>query len=194
MKKAEIKNFIGIYDGYITPDNCADVIKTYDTQDNFNKAFTRMQFEGAEIFHKKDKHCFLHQDVNLWWKDLKITMTNFDLAFKHYIKETGADVFSNHYRYTQLKIQKTEPGEGYHVWHVEHSYNAPGRAFAFIIYLNDIKEAGETEFLHQKTRVSPKQGRIVIWPASFPYVHRGNPPLSETKYILTSWLLLPEDS
>ena len=35
-----------------------------------------------------------------------------------------------------------------------------------------------------------KKGRIVIWPAGFPYVHRGNPPLKHEKYILTSWMML----
>lgn len=193
MREAKIENFIGVYDGYILPKDCDDVINCYNIQDEFNKTFTRMQFENSQVSHKKDKHCFLHNDVNVWWKDLKVTINNFDLAFKHYIKEIGAEVFSSEYRYTQLKIQKTEPGEGYHLWHVEHSFVSPERAFAWIIYLNDINDGGETEFLHQKTRVSPKKGRIVIWPASFPYVHRGNPPLKDTKYILTSWMLLPQN-
>ena len=38
--------------------------------------------------------------------------------------------------------------------------------------------------------IKPKTGRIVIWPAGFPYVHRGNSPLSGKKYILTSWMML----
>ena len=54
----------------------------------------------------------------------------------------------------------------------------------------DIEEGGETEFLHFSKRVKPKTGRIVIWPAAFPYVHRGNPPLAGEKYILTSWMML----
>ena len=63
------------------------------------------------------------------------------------------------------------------------------------VYLNDVEEGGETEFLHQSVRVKPKKGRIVIWPAAFPYVHRGNQPLSGEKYLLTSWIngILGED-
>jgi hypothetical protein len=64
------------------------------------------------------------------------------------------------------------------------------RAFVYSIYLNDVEEGGETEFLHFSKRVKPKKGRIAIWPAAFPYLHRGNPPLSGEKYILTSWMLL----
>jgi len=30
---------------------------------------------------------------------------------------------------------------------------------------------------------------VCIFPADYPYVHRGNPPLQKDKYILTSWFL-----
>ena len=123
------------------------------------------------------------------------TTPNFDIALKHYETHTSIKNYIgiNNFEYTSIKIQKTLPSQGYHMWHVE---KGPGldylrRALAFTIYLNDIEEGGETEFLYQSTRVKPKKGRIAIWPASFPYVHRGNPPLSGEKYIMTSWLLFP---
>jgi hypothetical protein len=57
-----------------------------------------------------------------------------------------------------------------------------------MIYLNDVEEGGETEFLYQKRRVQAKQGRLVMWPAAYTHTHRGNPPLSGDKYALTGWL------
>jgi hypothetical protein len=121
-------------------------------------------------------------------------MLNFDLAWTHYVQQTGAreSYAQEKFVYTRLKIQKTLPTEGYHVWHIEHgnTFEMQARAFVFSIYLNDVKEGGETEFLHFSQRVKPKKGRIVIWPAGFPYLHRGNPPLSGKKYILTSWMKL----
>jgi len=37
-------------------------------------------------------------------------------------------------------------------------------------------------------RVKPKQGTLLIWPAAFTHTHRGNPPLSNVKYITTGWI------
>ena len=129
----------------------------------------------------------------MWWQSLKPMMFNFEIAFKHYADVTGAiEVYSEPFHFTTLKIQKTLPTEGYHVWHIEHQkgFDNEPRAFVFSIYLNDVEEGGETEFLHFSKRVKPKTGRVVIWPAGFPYLHRGNPPLSGKKYILTSWMML----
>jgi hypothetical protein len=73
------------------------------------------------------------------------------MALKHYMTTTGADhaFDTNEFHYTTLKIQKTLPTEGYHVWHIEHGrgYENEARAFVFSIYLNDVEEGGETEFL-----------------------------------------------
>jgi hypothetical protein len=56
-----------------------------------------------------------------------------------------------------------------------------------MLYLNDVEDGGETEFLYQRMRVKPKQGTLLIWPAGFTHTHRGNPPLSNNKYVITGW-------
>jgi hypothetical protein len=56
--------------------------------------------------------------------------------------------------------------------------------------MNDIDDAGETEFLYQNMRIKPKKNKLLIWPADWTHTHRGNPPIGNTdKYILTTWLL-----
>lgn len=92
-------------------------------------------------------------------------------------------IFSN----VVVKLQKTRKGGGYSVWHYERGNRDPQRCLAWMIYLNDVSDGGETEFLLQHKRVSPKAGTLLIWPADFTHVHRGNPPLSSTKYIATGW-------
>jgi hypothetical protein len=193
-KTVSINNFIGMYDNYILPEECDKAIKLFEDRDKFNKTMNRIESEQSSVLIKQDQQFFAEpSNINVWWEDLKTIMINFDIAWNHYSKTVGArSAYSERpFHFTDMKIQKTLPTEGYHVWHIEHGkgfYNEP-RAFVFSIYLNDVEEGGETEFLHFSKRVKPKTGRIVIWPASFPYVHRGNPPLSGNgKYILTSWM------
>jgi len=88
-----------------------------------------------------------------------------------------------------VNVQRTLPKQGYHTWHCENAGDhVTRRVLATMIYLNDDFEAGETEFLYQSKRIQPKPGRVVIWPAGFTHVHRGNPPHTGEKYIATSWL------
>ena len=194
-KTSDINNFIGVYDNYITKEECDKAIKLYEDENKFNKTINRIATENASILQKQDKQYFAAgHNLDIWWDSLKSMMFNFDMAWKHYTKNTGAeDAYGGvPFYFTSLKIQKTLPTEGYHIWHVEHGkgFDNEPRAFVFTIYLNNIEEGGETEFLHFSKRVSPKTGRIVIWPAGFPYVHRGNPPLLGEKYIVTSWMML----
>jgi len=194
-KTVNINNFIGIYDNYITKEECSAAIKLFENQDKFNKTMNRLSFEKASILQKQDQQYFAQSNnIEFWWKDLKLMLFNYDLAWNHYSKNVGAQEAygGSKFKFTNIKIQKTLPTEGYHVWHIEHSGFGldSKRAFVFSIYLNDVEEGGETEFLHFSKRVQPKAGRIVIWPAGFPYLHRGNPPLSGEKYIVTSWMML----
>ena len=193
-KTVNINDFIGVYDNYITKEECNKAIQLYEDQNKFNNTINRIGGEKASILQKQDQQYFAaHDNLNIWWESLKPMMLNFDLAWNHYIKNTGAnDAYGVPFYFTSLKIQKTLPTEGYHIWHIEHNkgYENEARAFVFSVYLNDVEDGGETEFLHFSKRVKPKTGRIVIWPAAFPYVHRGNPPLSGEKYILTSWMML----
>jgi len=196
MKEIKIENFIGIYDGYISEALCRANIDMFEQEHKFNQTLTRIVNEDADVSDKEDDQLFLKSNsIDTWLKDVQPLIVNFEIALKHYEKQTGIKKMmhgNEDFEYTQMKIQKTIPGQGYHLWHVEYdSRRTPEcrRVLAWAIYLNDIDEGGETEFLHQKIRVSPKAGRIVIWPAGFPYLHRGNPPLKGEKYIMTSWMM-----
>lgn len=95
---------------------------------------------------------------------------------------------------TTAKMQKSNPGSGYHIWHCEqNSGDMANRALTYILYLNTLDEngAGETEFLYQKLRVPPKHNSLVIWPAAYTHTHRGNVVHgSKSKYIITGWFYI----
>jgi prolyl 4-hydroxylase len=88
----------------------------------------------------------------------------------------------------RFNIQRYRPGEGYYAWHTEYHPNiAPTnrRVLAWMIYLNDVKDAG-TEFANFG-KIDAVQGKCLIWPAYWTHTHRGIVSDSETKYIATGW-------
>ena len=64
------------------------------------------------------------------------------------------------------------------------------RIFVYIFYLNDIDKGGETEF-YNGIKTKSKTRRLMIFPASFTYPHKGIMPISDDKYILTGWVYTP---
>lgn len=97
--------------------------------------------------------------------------------------------------YTNLQKYQKASG-GYHHWHSEyfpHPHNENNdslhRVLLWMYYLNDVEEGGGTSFYYQNKTISPKQGTLVIAPATFTHTHRGEIPQSNDKYILTSWVL-----
>ena len=91
------------------------------------------------------------------------------------------------------KIQRYLPGEGYFKEHCENPgpdpYEEPmiRRVLAWMIYLNDVTEGGQTAFPSQNKKFQPRRGDILIWPAYFTHPHRGIVSKTQTKYIVTGW-------
>ena len=84
---------------------------------------------------------------------------------------------------TGYQIQRTQPGD-YYIWHHDQSAT---RLVTFIWYLNDIKDGGYTEFI-DGTRIQPEAGKLIIFPATWDFLHRGVSPKTETKYLCTGWV------
>jgi hypothetical protein len=87
------------------------------------------------------------------------------------------------------QIQKTEKN-GFYGWHHDGHFN---RIFTYIFYLNDVEEGtgGTTEFLCGKI-VQPKAGKLVIFPATLTYIHRGTKLKEGVKYIMTNFIYKEE--
>ena len=61
------------------------------------------------------------------------------------------------------------------------------RYLAFLFYLNDNFEGGQTIF-YPGTIKEPVKGSVVVFPPMWMYPHRGMPVLTGTKYIMSSYL------
>lgn len=122
---------------------------------------------------------------------VKLTQDNFDEVARPNLQSLVQYLF----RMGDINAQKYPASKGgYPYWHSE-VYPQTGhnealhRILLFMYYLNDVEEGGETDFYYQDLSIRPKRGTMVIAPAYFTHTHRGNVPVSNDKYILTSWVL-----
>lgn len=186
----EATDFIGTYNNLVTDQYCDDLIKLHEYMESNGLAFSR---DEAGAIDKEDRsistmhHCLIHSG------DLfnHFSTAFWATAYKDYSKRFNVlSAISNHQIYC-IKIQRTKVGEGYHVWHCENATRSQcGRIMNFILYLNDVDDGGETEFLYYHKRIKPKKGTLILFPAGYTHTHRGNPPLKGSKYILTGWVEL----
>tara|TARA_R100000458_G_C8206199_1_gene195138 strand:- start:102 stop:668 length:567 start_codon:yes stop_codon:yes gene_type:complete len=174
MKK-EITDFIGIYDDVIPDKTCKQYINLTSTA----------KFVTRNDQYRNDKQLNLDSDFSV----------AVDQLYEHVLVPVLQDYIEEfpylktfNFVSSAATLQITDPPSGgYHSWHGENmSWISKDRILAWMIYLNDVDEGGETEFLYQGRKIQPKSGRAVIWPASFTHLHRGNPP-STKKYIITGW-------
>lgn len=192
--KSTYENFVGIYENAFSDEYCDALIQHYEWAAKNNRSFGRPEAERI----KKDDSTVLNpisqHDINFLTPNIGAYVDEFNRVFweqcyAEYLKEYSvlAD-YDRHTVYT-YKIQKTLPSGGYHVWHCEDgSLLHSARVGVYILYLNDVEEGGETEFLYFSKRIKPKKGTLLIFPPNFPWSHRGNPPLSGEKYIMTGWI------
>jgi predicted 2-oxoglutarate/Fe(II)-dependent dioxygenase YbiX len=88
----------------------------------------------------------------------------------------------------QIDFLKYEQGEGFYGSHIDCGMKGlEHRILSFVLYLNDVKVGGETEFVLQDVMVKPEAGKLVIFPSNFCFVHQSNRTVSNVKYIIASF-------
>jgi Rps23 Pro-64 3,4-dihydroxylase Tpa1-like proline 4-hydroxylase len=105
------------------------------------------------------------------------------------VKKEMSQFLTNSYIHPP-QIQRTEPGQYYH-WHNDQTYPPCWKVFTYIIYLNDVEKnsGGTTDFSCGKI-IQPKAGKIVFFPSSWTYFHRGKILEKGVKYIATNGLMI----
>ena len=88
-----------------------------------------------------------------------------------------------------FNLQKYAPGGHFSAVHTERGSAATmHRVLAFMTYLNDVEEGGETAFHYYNINVKPKKGKTLIWPAEWTHAHSGEIVKQGCKYIVTGWI------
>ena len=91
-----------------------------------------------------------------------------------------------------FNIQKYSRGDHFALLHSERTtLDTLHRLFAWMTYLNDVDDGGQTNFNHYGIKIKPETGKTLIWPAEWTHAHTGEILKSGTKYIVTGWMNFP---
>ncbi len=183
-------DFVEIYPGVIDAVTCRDIITRFEADDRKRPSWSRLsdtpKIRTGMMLSLPD-----HED----WQDVvdKVGQAVM-LRVQDYAKRYpafGMVLKSGNCKLTHPLLERIEPGQGFD-WHIDGS--RPGsahRVLSTILYLATIDEGGETQFAYQGKAVRPAAGMLVIFPPFWTHLHRGATPAKDSKYNLTSFVVLP---
>lgn len=150
-----------------------------DVQKDFNKAFSNtFSILKNIVYDKLVDYC---KKYEYFYKSLCLMKTG-------NIKED----LKNNTCITTFNLTKYEPKiHNCSLYHSEDAFidlQQATRKVAILFYLNDVENSGETEFLYQNFKISPKEGSLALFSPTWFNTHRGNISHNKTKYIITSWV------
>ena len=196
MKKININSehshFIGCWN-LANNQLCNEIINFFEN----NKSLQKPGSSGMGLNPKIKKTT----DVTIVPKDLE--KPEFGI-FKQYISELHKCFLDYQNQWSFLKtmikkvdipsfnIQKYSRGDHFASVHSERTtLNTLHRLFAWMTYLNDVEDGGQTNFTHYGIKIKPEIGKTLIWPAEWTHAHTGEILKSGTKYIVTGWMHFP---
>ena len=186
-------NFIIRYKGAFSQQDCDEIINYVEYLDE-----NQLLYYDKKSLHRQDNKTVsinngFDLDIPTTSRISRIILPKYKPCIDDYVQRFSV-LDSSKFLVYDVKLKKVPSGGGFHSWHYENgSMISASRMFVIQLYLNDGFEGGETEFLYQNLREEAVAGDVVIFPAGYTHVHRGNPPLGGTKYIATSWGIVQDD-
>lgn len=186
MTKIKDLSFISAYKNLAPDDYCDRMIKAFDNLEKNTSAWSGSDANGKG--QRKDFSFFFDNETNDVMDLAQETYDILNMGLKKYVQDYPS-LEPMHYYSKAIKVQRTPPKGGFHVWHCEQSTGeAATRILTWTIYLNDMPDGeAETEFLEYGVKVPPKKGTVCFFPAAWTHTHRGNAVYTHDKYIATGW-------
>lgn len=190
---AKFSDFIGMFPNGMSNDLCDLLISRFEEMHKLGLTGEGQTGLGVDYSLKKSFDVdFLVVNQSYLTPIRKRAVEEVDACYQIYLQKYSQYHYNvDPHKIVALQVQKYPANEksGYFSFHCEAGVRmASDRVMTYMVYLNDVAEGGETEFLEQCIRIKPKKGTVVFFPTHATHVHRGNPVLSgEDKYILTGW-------
>lgn len=184
--------FIEEFPGAVSAELCAKIIATFE-RDPARKA-SRVIVEGKATDHE------FRSGTQLAIRRQSPEWETLFMAVVPAMRETMEKYMTRHRGLRELvdaegldctlpMIERVDPGQGFD-WHYDAPRAASNRVVAGLLYLSDVTEAGETEFI-DGLKVKPAAGKIALFPPYWTHFHRGVSPTREAKYVWSYFWIYP---
>lgn len=177
----------------LTPQFCKHLINRYETDPislevrNSGATIGYNGFQALKVKQSEDIHITKYKEFEIEDKTLSLALEKLLRNYVDHLCDNLNPYFTEltqvDYEDSGFQIQKTTP-HGFYNWHCD-AFKT--RFFTYIFYLNDVHNAGETQFANGR-KVKPEEGKALLFPAGWEYLHRGIAPVDEIKYIATGWV------
>ena len=192
MKQRPDKTHLGFYitfrDGGLTDGLCDALVKMYDnnsklhvTRSQANFRFDQINLTDSiklgspfDVLHRQVVD-YTVKNVSQYWKDVDAfdveTRVPRKFGYEHFrinrTQTNGKDGFGDH----------TDVGD----------YASARRFVTVLYYLDNIEEGGDAAFPMLDVSYKPVKGSVLIFPSTWQYLHCGLKPISNPKYIMTTF-------
>jgi len=180
----ELCDLIQFYDSVLDPNVCQFLIDVFN---QFSDKHERHDNEGRPNFTQFNltKNKTLSDEIN----NVHNIMIKKTLEYRDiYYQFIDSRVFPKQHAFEEFRIKRYTPGGidrfDTHVDVIDHATSR--RYLSFMWYLNDVENGGNTVF--KDVTIKPKTGSLLVFPPLWMYPHKGEPPISGEKYIISTYL------
>jgi len=186
-RMTDLTHYIRTYDNALPRDFCDRVAQLFEADQALQKR------NGASVRPGLSESSWLEMDLSACQEfNFRNMIVN---CLRHYktVYEKACQIrpaLQEPARLAPLILKRYDPGgEDRFQPHYDSIGEVADRYLVFLWYMNDVDRGGETEFVDLGVKVSPRAGRLLVFPPYWMYRHAGQPPVSNSKYILSTYPL-----
>ena len=195
--KLKIQDYIKVFNGFFTKQDCKLIINSLDTSKTETHSFYDSKKHEHELMGNDPNQCFLKQDKitpigdlikDQWFKLIGEYVLNFLQKKEKMIWYKGW----NGYSFPKFIIYNKGTGMKNHCDHIHDVFPNNGKSrgipiLTLITALNDNYKGGEL-VMCEKFKYNLKAGETIIHPSNFLYPHEVKKVTKGKRYSMVSWV------
>jgi len=186
----DVRDYVRWYDDALPSEFCAQLVDGFQKMTQAHVVNGRGVRAGLESSRWTELNMSRYADAGM----KGFFLTQIDRYLERYNAEVALGLpIPNSPKISDLIIKRYAAGheEGFQP-HFDSIYDKADRYMVFLWYLNDVEQGGETRFTDLDLAVQARCGRLLMFPPYWMYQHAGIAPVSNDKYIISTYLLFEQ--